>query len=247
VRRLCLILAILAVCVVPCRAAPAKGKDSPAAANTRKKLKKKIDVEYKDTRLQDVTVDLKDKIGTALSFKISGDVSKNLPITYSATGKPLEVILDEMLGKVQLGYVVVSAPDKKDPRNRLDGWILIKRGKERGYEAGTSPDEESDQPKAKKGKKRPKGKVVRKPPKKKVKAANGQKDAGQKAEDDPEAAEKLAAAKLRLATITLKSARKSGNKRLLERAKQRLRELIDKHPMTKAAEEARAILKKLEE
>jgi hypothetical protein len=259
VRRLCLAVAVLVVGAVLAEAAPKKGKDSAAAAKTRQKLKQKVTVDYDDTPLKEIVRDLQDQFDKKLSFKIDTDhgVSNNIKLKCKATDKPLAFVLDKLLSPAQLGYVVVSAPKRSDPQNRLDGWILIKRGKERGFAAGEEagggqPAKDKDQAaedKPGKDKKKAKDKAAKAKPKKaKPKKANAdkdQKDAGEKGEDDPDKAEQLATAKLKLATNTMKNAKSSGSRRLMERAKKRYQELIDKYPNTTAAEKARAILKKL--
>ena len=56
-----------------------------------------------------------------------GGVSRNQTITYSAKDKTVEQILDEMLKKPDLGYIVIS---KKG--NAYDGLVQIRKSKERG-------------------------------------------------------------------------------------------------------------------
>ena len=65
-------------------AADDRPKDSVAAANTRKKLKQKVTVDYKETRLRDVAADLQRQFDNRLSIKLDneGGVSNNLTITY---------------------------------------------------------------------------------------------------------------------------------------------------------------------
>jgi len=109
-------------------------KDTPKAAATRKLLKTKVSVEYKDTTLSDVIDDIKDQIkdktkktvGVRLDNK--GGVSNNTKFTYKADDKALEVVLDEMFKKNDLGYVVISQQG-----NAYDGTLLIVKGKARGY------------------------------------------------------------------------------------------------------------------
>ncbi len=241
----------LAVCVAPAGAA-AKKKDTPAAAKTRKKLKEKISVDYKDTRLADIAKDIGRQFDNRLSIKLDnvGGVSNNLTLTYSAKDKPLDEILDEMFAKNQLGYVVVSRPN-----DRLDGWIVIKKGKQRGYEAGEEPAAKEEKPEpaktAKDGDKKDKaardgekpakdGEKKEKPVKTKPKASKDKaaKD-GDKGEEDGDKEELTAAAKLKLATMLEKDG-------LTKKARQRYQDIIKSFPKTKAAEEARKRLKGLE-
>ena len=109
-----------------------RADDSARAAETRKKLKQKVTVDYKEERLEDVLDDLKDKV-KGISFRLDskGGVSKNRKLTYKASNKPLEDVLDEMFKKEELGYIIIS----KD-KDAYDGGILIKVGKERGTPQG---------------------------------------------------------------------------------------------------------------
>ncbi|HEY7310929.1 MAG TPA: hypothetical protein VH643_16315 [Gemmataceae bacterium] len=109
-------------------------KDTPKAAATRKLLKTKVSVEYKDTTLRDVIDDIKDQIkdktkktvGVRLDNK--GGVSNNTKFTYKADDKALEEVFDEMFKKNDLGYIVISQQG-----NAYDGTLLIVKGKARGY------------------------------------------------------------------------------------------------------------------
>ena len=223
-RRLLGTVALLAVCATSFWAADKPKKDSPAAASTRKKLKKKVTVEYKDTRLREVAADLQRQFDNKLSIKLDneGGVSNNLTITYSAKDKALEVILDEMFAKNQLGYVIVS-----NPKDRRDGFLIIKRGRQRGYEEGEEPA---------KGKPAAEDKPA---PSKPRAAKDKDKAGGAKAEDDADKAEQQAAAKLKLAKMLQKDG-------LVQKAKLRYQDIIKTFPNTKAAEEARTLLKGLE-
>ena len=113
-----------------------KGKDDTLlAAKTRKLLKTKISVEFKDTRLDDVKSELMDEVkGLKILLDTKGGVSRNQTITYEAKDKTVEEILDGMFAKNGLGYIVIS---KKN--NAYDGLVQIKQGKERGYEKGKEP------------------------------------------------------------------------------------------------------------
>jgi hypothetical protein len=109
-------------------------KDTPKAAATRKLLKTKISVEYKDTVLREVVADLKDQIKDKTKKSISilvdtkGGVSLNTKLTYKADDKPLDEILDEMFKKNDLGYIVVQ-------RGAYPGALQIVKGNARGYPA----------------------------------------------------------------------------------------------------------------
>ena len=56
-----------------------------------------------------------------------GGVLRNQTITYKAKDKSVEDILDEMLKKPDLGYIIIS---KKG--NAYDGLVQVRKSKERG-------------------------------------------------------------------------------------------------------------------
>ena len=124
--RLCLPVALLlAVVVSPVRAAD----DTPAAAKTRKLLKEKITVDFKDLRLEDCLDEIKEQVkGLKIVLDTKGGVSRNQTINFAAKDKTVEEVLDGMFKKNGLGYLVIS---KKN--NAYDGALQIKKGKERGY------------------------------------------------------------------------------------------------------------------
>jgi len=130
VTRLCLPLALLlAVVVSPARA----DEDTPAAAKTRKLLKEKITVDFKDLRLEDCLDEIKEQV-KGLKTVYAVGVSRNQTITFMAKDKTVEEVLDGMFKKNGLGYIVIS---KKN--NAYDGLVQIKQGPERGYEKGKEP------------------------------------------------------------------------------------------------------------
>jgi hypothetical protein len=111
-------------------AADDKPEDTAKAAKMRKLLKTKIDVDFKDTRLEDAMDEIKEQVkGFKFLLHTAGGVSRNQPITYKAKGKAVEEVLDEMFKKPELGYIVIS---KKG--NAYDGLVQVRKGKERGYE-----------------------------------------------------------------------------------------------------------------
>src|SRR5438105_3252347 len=126
-------------------------KDTPAAAATRKKLQAKISVDYKDVPLKEIMDDIKQKVndasGTDLSIYMDnpGGVSNNSTLSYSAKDKTVAEILDGMFKNNDLGYVVISK-EYKTYKGRYDGWLLIVKGKERGYpeEPGKEPAKDKD-------------------------------------------------------------------------------------------------------
>lgn len=104
--------------------------DTPKAAATRKLLKTKITVNFKETRLEDVIEEIKEDHVKGISIRLDtrGGVSRNQTINYQGKDVTLEDALDQMFKKNGLGYVVISQKN-----NAYDGSILIKQGKERGY------------------------------------------------------------------------------------------------------------------
>ena len=131
VKRLLALASLFLVVALPALAA----EDSVKAAETRKKLKTKVTVEYKDEQLRNIVDDLKEQVkGLSIRIDVKGGVSQNRKITFKAKDKPLDEVLDEMFKKEELGYVVIS----KD-KDAYDGGLLIKVGKERGYPAGEEP------------------------------------------------------------------------------------------------------------
>jgi hypothetical protein len=122
----------LAAMVAPCLAQDRK--DTTKAAETRKLLKTKVKVDYKDTPLKEIIEDLQDQIkdDTKKSLGVRVDtkngVSQNTKFTYKADDKTLEEVFDEMFKKNDLGYIVISQRG-----NAYDGTLLIVKGKARGY------------------------------------------------------------------------------------------------------------------
>src|SRR5262249_59237232 len=107
-------------------------KDTPKAANTRKLLKTKVSVDFKDTILKDVVDDIKDQVKDKTKKNLfvltdtKGGVSLNTKFTYKADEKPLDEVLDEMFKKNDMGYIVVT-------KGTYDGALQIVKGKARGY------------------------------------------------------------------------------------------------------------------
>ncbi|MCS6851181.1 MAG: hypothetical protein NZ700_08445 [Gemmataceae bacterium] len=224
-RRLVFTAALIVTCGLSLWAADTP-KDTPAAAATRKKLQAKISVDFKDTRLEDAMKEIQDKVkdvtGQELSIKLDnvGGVSNNLTVTYSAKDKTVAEIFDEMFAKNDMGYIVISK-EYKTYKSRYDGWVLIVKGKERGYPAGAEP-------------------TAKEEPKEKPDPKAGTKDKpmpSEKPAEDPEKNEKAAAAALSLA----KRLAAAGQ---IDKAKERYKQIIKEFPNTKAAEEARELLKK---
>jgi hypothetical protein len=214
-------------------------KDTPAAAATRKKLQTKISVEYKDVSLKDIVEDIKQKVNDATGMELSvyldnpGGVSQNSTLSYSAKDKTVAEILDGMFKNNDLGYVVISK-EYKTYKARYDGWLLIVKGKERGY-----PEEAGKEPAAKE---KDKDKEKRSAEKPKEKPANDKPAAEKKPEntaDDPDKAEGDARRQLKYAKTFIEDGKN-------DLAIKKCKEIIKKYPKTKAAEEAKKFLEKLE-
>jgi hypothetical protein len=107
-----------------------KAEDTPAAAKTRKLLKTKISIEFKETALKDAVEELKEEVkGLKFLLDTKGGVSRNQPMNGKFKDKTVEEVLDEILKKPALGYVVIS---KKG--NAYDGLVEVRKSDERGYE-----------------------------------------------------------------------------------------------------------------
>jgi hypothetical protein len=217
--------------------ARAVDKDTPAAANTRKKLQTKISVDYKDVSLKEIMEDIKQKVNDATGMDLSfymdnpGGVSNNSTLSYSAKDKTVAEILDGMFKNTDLGYIVISK-EYKTYKGRYDGWLLIVKGKERGYPE--EPDKEpvaKDKDKDKKSAEKPKGKPAndKPPPDKPV----------DKPEDDSEKAKNDARRQLKYVKTFIEDGKN-------DLAIKHCKEIIKKYPKTEAAAEAKKLLEKLE-
>ena len=136
-RRLVVTASLFATCLANLvELSAAQQNDTPKAAATRKLLKTKVSVDYKDTTLSEIIDDIKDQIKDktkkVLGVRVDnkGGVSNNTKFTYKADDKSLEEVLDEMFKKNDMGYVVVSQQG-----NAYDGTLLIVKGGARGYPA----------------------------------------------------------------------------------------------------------------
>ena len=202
-------------------------EDTKKAADTRKALKTKVTFKWKDTPFGDVVTEIKENVpGIRLHVDNKGGVNNNKPITYMCKDKPIEEVFTDLLGKNGWGYYVNSQKG-----NAYDGNIYIKVGEERGYPKGQEPGP-GDKPKEEKPKEeKPKDKPKTEPKEEKPKE--------KPAEDDPDKLEKDAARKLKLAKQLIEDGMNEG-------AKDALEEIIKKYKETKAAEEAKELLKKLD-
>jgi hypothetical protein len=118
------------------QAATVHGQETPAAKATWKKAKTKITVDFKDVRMKDVMDEIKDLFNGRLGIRIDNvsGVSNNTKVTYKAKDQTLEKILNDLSDKYDMGWAIIS-----DEKDRYDGWIVVRKTKERGYEAGKEP------------------------------------------------------------------------------------------------------------
>lgn len=164
-------------------------KDTQLAAHTRaKKLTAKVAVDFKDEMLdecvKEISRQLEEQGVGSLSASYDTGVSKNQRVTFAAKDQTVAEVLDGLLKKNSLGYVVVS----KD-KDRYDGWIKITRGEERGWPKGQEPKDKA---------------TAKAAPKAEPKDAAGDKPAA----PDEAAVEKTAASKLEFAKSLLKDGKK---------------------------------------
>jgi hypothetical protein len=229
----------IALTLVGADAQDKAASDTPKAAKSRKKLKEIVSVDYENTAIREVEADLKSQVeGLPLRVDFKGGVSGNLTVTYKADKKTLEEILTGLCKKKGgLGYYIVS-----DAKSAEDGTIWItNRPNERGFrlEEESAPGktkEKADDKGAGKDKNKGKGNSKDKAEAKEKKAA---KDKAETSNDDPDKQEQDAARKLMFAKTLLDDGK-------TDRAKARLEEIVAKYAKTKAAEEAKELLKKLD-
>jgi hypothetical protein len=106
-----------------------KSDDTPKAAATRALLKKKITVDWKDDRLEDVMNEIKEQVkGLSIRWDSKGGVSRNQKLSYTGKDVTVEAVLDGLFTKNDLGYIVIS-----EKGNAYDGGVFIRKSKERGY------------------------------------------------------------------------------------------------------------------
>ena len=107
---------------------------SPAASRTRKLMKRRVTVSYANTRLADVLAELKKQV-KELNWTLEKDAAaEDLTLSYQAKNQRLGMVLDAMLERMGLGFVIVS--EKGSPQ---DGHLLIHSGSERGEPQGGRP------------------------------------------------------------------------------------------------------------
>jgi putative peptide zinc metalloprotease protein len=108
---------------------------SPAAERARRLMKRYVTVSYENTKLTDVLADLKKQV-KGLEWTLEKDVgAENLTVTYHPPDEHrLGMVLDALLGRMDLGFVIVS-----EPGSPQDGHLLIRPGSERGEPEGGRP------------------------------------------------------------------------------------------------------------
>ncbi|HEV3443234.1 MAG TPA: hypothetical protein VG099_01265 [Gemmataceae bacterium] len=237
-----IILAITLALVSTDTGAQEKPKsDTAKAAISRKKLKEKISYDCTDLALRDVCPELTEKAGVPVRIEPKSGISGNIKITYKGDDQPLEKVLAEMFKKNGLGFYVFSKQGHAD-----DGAIWItNRPTERGYraedETGSTKtkDKSGDNKVASKEKNKDKSSAKDKGEVKDKKSGKDKADTADKSDDDPDKQEQDAARKLTFAKTLLDDGK-------TDRAKARLEEIVAKYAKTKAAEEAKELLKKLD-
>jgi hypothetical protein len=238
-------LLVLALCLTACLAGLSLAdEDTAKAAATRKLLKNKVTVEYKDEALRDVVEDLTKQQVKGLFIKpdTKSGVQLNTKITVSMKDKPLEEVLDAICEKNGWGYFIIS-----NGKNAYDGQMILKVGKERGYEEGKEPTAKNDKDKAKdkdKGKAKDKKEAKKTDPdektepKEKAEAKDKEEPKERPAVDDEDRVERAAALKLKAAKDLIDEEKK-------DRAIKVLEDLLDRYPKSKSADEAKELLEKL--
>jgi hypothetical protein len=126
---------LVAVCAAWAGSAGAtSAQETPAAKATRKKLQKKITLEFKkEASIKEVVEEIKREFDGRLGIKIdnASGISNNSKVSIVATDQPLEKILNELSDKYDMGWYVLS-----NSKERYDGWIILRKSKykERGFE-----------------------------------------------------------------------------------------------------------------
>lgn len=221
----------------------ADDNDTPKAAAARKLLKQKVTVDWKDEAFRAVKEELQEQVkGLFLKPDTKSGVQLNTKITLSMKAAPLEDVLNAICDKNGWGYYIISKE-----KDAYDGNIVVKVGKERGYEEGKEPktakkDDDGKDKKADKGKAKAeaKGKKKAKDDDDEPKEKADKGEAKEKPAEDPDRAERAAALKLKTAKELIADDKK-------ERAKEVLEDLVKRYSKTKAAEEAKKLLEKLNE
>jgi hypothetical protein len=126
-----LVLALTACAFADDKKDDKKSEETAAAKKTRALLKKKITVEFKNTRFKEAIDEIKDEV-KGLNVVFGTGISLNRMVTYKAKDKTVEDILNDVCKEVGgIGWIVVSDSKPKAPYN---GSVQIRLGDERGTE-----------------------------------------------------------------------------------------------------------------
>lgn len=122
-------------------AGQAAAQESGAAQATRKKLQQKVSIEAKEVGFKDFLGDLKNEMDKPVNFKINNaaGVSNNMKVSFKGKDVAVEKVLNDLADKYDFGWYVISNASN----NKVDGWVEIRKSKERGYEPGKEPKKTS--------------------------------------------------------------------------------------------------------
>jgi putative peptide zinc metalloprotease protein len=110
-------------------------RNSAASNAARRLLERAVTVHYDRTPLAAVFADLGKQVpGLRLKGDAAAGAPDDLAVTYDAGRQRLSSVLDHMLERYGLGFVIVS-----DDGSAEDGWLLVRHGRERGYPEGPRP------------------------------------------------------------------------------------------------------------
>jgi hypothetical protein len=118
-------------------ATPCFAQESTAATTTRKKLQQKVTVDFKEVGTKALFDELNLELDKPLKFTIDNKsgVSNNSKMSYKGKDVTVEKVLNDLAEKFDFGWAVISNASN----NRVDGSIVIRKTKEKGYEAGKEP------------------------------------------------------------------------------------------------------------
>lgn len=94
---------------------------TPKAKKTLELLEKKVTVDFKETRLEDILEELKDQVkGLSVLLDGKGGISKNSKFSFSGKDVPVKTVLEGLLKKQEKGFVIISKPN-----DAYDGSVYI--------------------------------------------------------------------------------------------------------------------------
>ena len=95
---------------------------TPKAKKTLDLLEKKISVEFKDTRLEEIMEEFKDQVkGLSIQLDGKGGVSKNSKFSFAGKDVPVKAVLEGLLKSQGKGFVIIS-----NTKDAYDGSVYIK-------------------------------------------------------------------------------------------------------------------------